>query len=326
MEKITVLMAVYDPREDWFEQQLESINGQTYPDLELLICDDCSVRVSPERISQIVEKCVTRIPWRIIRNRSNMGSTRTFERLTGEADGDYFAYCDQDDIWHHEKLDKELRALHSGSALLVCTNSDAIDGNNQLIARHYMSLPAGFRSSVLDGTAWKKLMVRNYFWGCTMLVRADTARAALPFAPGMYHDHCVELYASMHGKILFLDETLLWYRRHGNNQTGFLKNIYSKADYCRERIEPLVSRYTYFLGQELKEEELLYIQMLYRWSKYRQEYAGGKPGAGIRMLGYSRFNFPATAFEFLLMPLPEPAWGYLLRRIRGFKGRKDGGI
>ena len=40
MSLISILMAVYEPRMDWLREQLESLNVQTYPNLELIVCDD----------------------------------------------------------------------------------------------------------------------------------------------------------------------------------------------------------------------------------------------------------------------------------------------
>ena len=97
-------MAVYEPRLDWLKEQLDSLNAQTYPNLKLYIRDDCSPTVSFEGIKKLVSESITAFPYIIGRNSENWGSNTTFELLTKEADGKYFAYCDQDDIWLPEKL------------------------------------------------------------------------------------------------------------------------------------------------------------------------------------------------------------------------------
>ena len=60
--------------------------------------------------------------------RKILGSNRTFERLTEEAEGEYFAYCDQDDVWLPEKLAVLQEALEREKALLVCSDMYIIDG------------------------------------------------------------------------------------------------------------------------------------------------------------------------------------------------------
>ena len=101
---ISILMAVYEPRMDWLREQLVSLNEQTYPNLRLYIRDDGSSAVSYEQMRSCVQECITRFSYTIARNEKNVGSNSTFELLTGEAEGDLFAYCDQDDVWLPEKL------------------------------------------------------------------------------------------------------------------------------------------------------------------------------------------------------------------------------
>ena len=96
---IAILMAVYEPRMDWLREQLESLEKQTYPNLKLYVRDDCSETVSFEEIERCIKEYIHSFPYEIQRNEANLGSNRTFERLTEEAEGTYFAYCDQDDVW-----------------------------------------------------------------------------------------------------------------------------------------------------------------------------------------------------------------------------------
>lgn len=126
---ISVLMAVYHPPVDWLEEQLRSLNLQIYPMLELLICDDCPQYPVEE---EIFKRCITNIPWRLIRNSQNEGSNKVFEKLTILAQGKYIAYCDQDDIWHPDKIDKLYRALKENpKAGLACADMCVIDAQGR---------------------------------------------------------------------------------------------------------------------------------------------------------------------------------------------------
>ena len=118
--RIAILMAVYDPRMDWLREQLLSLNAQTYPNLMLYVRDDCSPTVPYEDIQQCVRECITNFPYVMTRNERNLGSNLTFQQLTLEAEGVYFAYCDQDDIWLPEKL-TVLEEISKSGALLVCS-------------------------------------------------------------------------------------------------------------------------------------------------------------------------------------------------------------
>ena len=52
--RIAILMAIYEPRMDWLEAQLRSLDAQTYPNLRLYIRDDCSPTVSLDAIAACV--------------------------------------------------------------------------------------------------------------------------------------------------------------------------------------------------------------------------------------------------------------------------------
>ena len=163
-------MAVYEPRMDWLREQLMSLNAQTYPNLRLYIRDDCSPTVPYEQIQTCVREYITRFPYIITRNGKNLGSNGTFELLTQEADGELFAYCDQDDVWLPEKLTVLQEAMERERATLVCSDMYIIDGDGKQVAdsitkvrRHHV-----FRSGrdLPEGQ-----LTNNIVTGCKMLVQ-----------------------------------------------------------------------------------------------------------------------------------------------------------
>ena len=101
---VSVIIATYNHNIIWFEKQLNSINNQTYSNIEIILLDDSSVN---EKYLDIIETTVIikRFPVRIYRNDENLGSNKTFEKLVNLASGDYLAFCDQDDIWSDDKIE-----------------------------------------------------------------------------------------------------------------------------------------------------------------------------------------------------------------------------
>ena len=232
---ISILMAVYEPRLDWLRQQLVSLNEQTYPNLRLYIRDDCSPTVPYEQIQSCVQDCITRFPYTITRNEKNLGSNGTFELLTKEAEGDLFAYCDQDDVWLSEKLTVLQEAMERERAVLVCSDMYVIDGQGKQTAdsitkvrRHHV-----FRSgtNLAEG-----LLTHNFVTGCTMLVRAESAKRAVPFCPYMVHDHYIALCCAAEGLVYSSSEKTICYRIHGGNQTGIMSGVRDKESYLNVRI------------------------------------------------------------------------------------------
>ncbi|HML69658.1 MAG TPA: glycosyltransferase [Clostridia bacterium] len=238
---ISILMAIYEPRLDWLREQLESLNLQTYPNLKLIIRDDCSPTVSFKTIIQLAKECITSFPFTISRNEKNLGSNGAFERLTEEAAGEYVAYCDQDDIWLPEKLDVLYEAIVKSEALLVCSDMHIIDENGKRVAdsitkvrRHHI-----FKSG--EGLA-QGLLFSNFATGCTMLIKTNVAKAAIPFCPYMVHDHWLALFCAEQGKLISLSRNLVMYRIHSSNQTSMMAGVYDKNSYLQIRIVQFSSR------------------------------------------------------------------------------------
>ena len=233
---IAILLAVYEPRLDWLREQLESLEKQTYPNLKLYVRDDCSPTVPYEEIEGCVRACIRSFPYEIQRNERNLGSNRTFERLTEEAEGEYFAYCDQDDVWLPEKLSVLQQELEESGALLACSDMFIIDGGGEQTADSITQIRRRhvFRSGsgLTEG-----LLISNFVTGCTMLVRRAAAQGAVPFCPYMVHDHYIALYCSAAGEIHSVMRPLIRYRVHGKNQTGVLAGVTDKASYRSERID-----------------------------------------------------------------------------------------
>ena len=256
--QISILMAVYEPRMDWLREQLLSLDAQTYPNIKLYIRDDCSPTVSYDTIQSCVQECIRAFPYEIKRNEKNVGSNGTFELLTQEADGDYFAYCDQDDIWLPEKLEKLEKYMEESSVMLVCSDMYIIDGDGRQTAESITQVRKHHIFWSGRGLA-KKLLVSNFVTGCTMLIRSDVACRAVPFCPYMVHDQYLALISALEGIIVSLPNQLIRYRIHGSNQTLSMTGVKDKASYLEVRINKLICRLTWLQGrvgdcEELKHE------------------------------------------------------------------------
>lgn len=233
---VSVIIATYNPNIIWFEKQLNSINNQTYSNIEIILLDDSSVN---EKYLDIIETTgiIKRFPVRIYRNDENLGSNKTFEKLVNLASGDYLAFCDQDDIWSDDKIEVLVSEIENNSnTLLVYSDMKVIDDNDIVI---YDSMSTYRKRHIfLEGdNLFKQLIYRNFVVGCTMLVKKDIVLKSLPFLDSMVHDHYIALFASCFGNIKFVNKALISYRQHANNQTGVLKGVYNKKDYEKFQID-----------------------------------------------------------------------------------------
>ena len=306
---ISILMAVYEPRLDWLREQLESLEKQSYPNQRLYVRDDCSSAVRFQETERLVKECIRSFPCEIRRNEENLGSNGTFERLTREAEGEYFAYCDQDDVWLPEKLEVLQEELEQSGALLVCSDMFIIDAEGRRVADSITKVRRRHRFRSGEGLA-ENLLISNFVTGCTMLVRSETAKAAIPFCPYMVHDHYLALWCGERGAIVSIELPLLKYRVHGKNQTGVMAGVRDKVSYGQVRIDAQVKRFQWleehFPARNGLEEG---IRQRLEWMRARQRNWAGSGGRKT-VWKYRVFSPLSSVFELAAVHFPE--WLFMI--------------
>lgn len=232
---VTIVMATYNPNLIWLKEQLVSLNEQTYRNINLIVCDDSTTTISFEELYKIVENSITAFPFRILQNEMNKGSNKTFERLTKEANGDFIVYCDQDDIWEKDKIEKLTKAMQEPNVTLAYSDMSLIDEKGYIFSKSIAKTRRRFYYYSGEDL-WRHLLIRNFISGCCMIIKTDVAKKAVPFIDGIHHDRWLAIVASVEGNIRFVNETLVRYRQHGENQTGVLKDVCDKVSYCKIRL------------------------------------------------------------------------------------------
>ena len=109
---------------------IESILAQTYQNWELLITDDCSTDNSRDVISEYCKKD-SRIRLLCLSENSGAGTARN--NSIKEAKGRFIAFCDSDDRWYPEKLEKQLTFMEETGTGLSYTSYDTTDETGNII-------------------------------------------------------------------------------------------------------------------------------------------------------------------------------------------------
>ena len=230
MPQVTVLLATYNGSK-YVRQMIDSVLAQTYTDFHLILSDDSSKDDTP----QILEEYAQKHPKMITHYRSGVrfgNAQNHFMHLLEQFhDTPYIMFCDQDDVWHADKMQKTYDLMKSteddGIPALVHTDLRVVDGSLQQIAPSFCR-HSGVRS---DRLALRQLLVQNVVTGCTMMINRPLAVLACKNydAQAMrMHDWWLALLASACGRIAFLPESTIDYRQHGNNSVG-AKNVHSPA-------------------------------------------------------------------------------------------------
>ncbi|MEZ5166335.1 MAG: glycosyltransferase family 2 protein [Acidimicrobiales bacterium] len=212
---VTILLSVHNGV-PWLPELVDSIRRQTHQHWTLVVRDDGSDDDSPMVLQRLAED-ESRI--RIVEiDGGNLGPPASFMTLLQEVDGEVFAFCDQDDVWHPDKLRRSLSALAEDPVAAVYTDAMITDARGTVTAPSAMAI----RGST-SGVPFGHLVVNNAAIGATMLGTPELASRALALAGGdavLMHDWWVALVAAYEGSLTYLSEPTLQWRRHDLTVTG----------------------------------------------------------------------------------------------------------
>ena len=221
MSKIVILLSTYNG-EKYLKEQLDSMFSQSYKDFEIIARDDCS---SDETINILKSYNI-----KILDTDKNLGAKLSFSTLLNYAvrntDAEYFMFCDQDDIWKNDKIEKtikimkELEKTNSDLPLLVHTDLEVVDEKINLLAESFWKYEK--RDPSLNSL--NRLIIQSTVTGCTMMINRKLAKLSLPVSENsIMHDWWISMVASSFGKIAYLEESTISYRQHSSNDTGSKK-------------------------------------------------------------------------------------------------------
>ena len=229
--RILVFLAAFNG-ERFIEKQLTSIVRQTVV-CDLIVSDDGSV----DQTRDIVESFIQSSPSIRLINGAQKGFVQNFlsvfegERLSAY---DYLAWCDQDDIWSNDHLERGIKVLGElhGPALYG-SRTRLIDSKDKIIGYS----PAWERSMTFQNA-----LVQNVFGGNTMLFNkkaigwiqmCQKQLGAVRFE-WISHDWAAYTLISMAGHSIFYDtESTVNYRQHNSNLIG--QNVSFSARLSRAR-------------------------------------------------------------------------------------------
>lgn len=219
--RISVALCTYNG-ERFIAQQIESILAQSMPVDEIVLGDDAS----SDNTVQIVEERVagTNIDLMVRRHNPGLGVRSNFADAISATTGDVIILCDQDDVWHQDKVEKLVETLDDKE--LVHSDARLVDaeGNPKGSALlEELNVSAWEKRNLVDGDALAVLLKRNLVTGATAAVKGEFARSIMPVPDGWIHDEWLGFIAAFDCQLVLLPEALTDYRQHENNQIGAKK-------------------------------------------------------------------------------------------------------
>ncbi len=197
--------------ERFLKAQINSLLQQTWTNLEIIVSDDCST----DATKAILRSYESDHRFSITYQPQNLGAISNFEFATAQAKGEYLAFCDQDDIWLPEKIEKLYDTI--GNKMLVYSDSILVDEEGQSLQKNLSQLR---RMGDVHDT--RGFIFSNVVWGHAMLVNRKLLPDVLPIPSGIPHDIWFAAKATSLTGISYVNEPLTLYRQHSQTVTTTL--------------------------------------------------------------------------------------------------------
>jgi glycosyltransferase involved in cell wall biosynthesis len=214
--KISIAMATYNG-EQYLSEQLESFLKQDRLPDEVIVSDDCST----DRTELIIKRFAKRAPFDVIytQNKINLGYCGNFNAAIERTTGDLVFLSDQDDVWLPSKISRVLQVSESNpNALLIMNDAELVDAS---LCKVGLTKLGQIESAGLGGN--------EFVMGCCCAFRRALLDIALPI-PSAYESHdewLVRFAIGLNRRVI--DRTVQQlYRRHDNNESGFIANRTTK--------------------------------------------------------------------------------------------------
>lgn len=230
---VDILLSTYNG-EKYLCPQLDSLLSQTFKDYRIIVRDDGSY----DNTNKIIHGYKKKYPNKFIllsNNNQNLGSTNSFFELLKKSTSDLIMFCDQDDVWNKDKVEKtvlfyEKNCKDQNKPTLVHSAVSVVNENLSLIeneTENFNQKKCGMARSLASQ------VFNNDVTGCTVLVNSamrDILKS-IDFQSHkvIQHDWLMALISYLNNSKLFLQEKTMLYRQHKNNVIGTKKlSIFQK--------------------------------------------------------------------------------------------------
>lgn len=218
---VSVALCTYNG-ERYLPAQLESLERQTEPPSQVVICDDASA----DRSVEIAREFARRAPFevQVHSNPRNLGSTRNFEQAIRLCSGGLIALCDQDDVWLPAKLARLAAHLNRNPQVAgVFCDAELMGGRGESLGRRLSevtALPRVQGPYIPNDQLIGILLRRSLVTGATLMLRATARELFLPIPTSWVHDGWISWMLALYSRMGVVNEPLIRYRLHPGQQVG----------------------------------------------------------------------------------------------------------
>jgi glycosyltransferase involved in cell wall biosynthesis len=227
--RLSIVVATYNG-ERFILEQLRSLANQSLKPFEIIVSDDASTDGTRAIVSEFVRS--TDIPVRLCKNESPLGFADNFMAGARHTSGELVAFCDQDDLWHPDKVSTCTNVFRNKKVVLAVHAARLIDRDNSVIGYLSQNIDHDCIREALSFDPWELFFGFSMVFRRTLLDVVPDDRRGIDFITGngrLSHDRWILYLANMLGCTQQIAATLVDYRQHDSNLFGAPKGKWRKS-------------------------------------------------------------------------------------------------
>ena len=278
MKKVVVLMSTFNG-ERFLEEQLNTLSSQEGVEVSLLVRDDGSSDSTQKILDHRKES--GSLNWY---TGKNLKPARSFlDLLINAPDAEYYAFCDQDDVWLPDKLISAIGRLSK----LDKEKPSLYFSAYQMVDSVLIPIETRLKEPKID---LYHALIDNAATGCTIVFNKALLKEARKYVPTyitMHDDWLYLLCLSLGGNVLYDNKSHILYRQHEKNVVGGsklsfiariktrVKKMFLRGNRYRSRLaSEIISGYNNDIPE--KNREIINTFVNYRKKWYRLSLAFNK--------------------------------------------------
>jgi glycosyltransferase involved in cell wall biosynthesis len=220
-KRVSVVIANYNMGK-YLPHAIDSVLAQTSPVYEINVVDDGSTDDTREVAQKYKDE--KRVKWHF---QENQGQAKAKNKGILESSGELIAFCDADDLWTHDKIEKQLPCFDANPAVGVVHTNFALMSEDGKV----LHTP---KRTYYDGWISGRLLVENFVNGMASIVRRECFSdvGLLDESLPMGVDYDLWLRISARYQFYFLDEVTYLYRQW----PGQMSHRHTKRFECAVKI------------------------------------------------------------------------------------------
>ena len=261
-------------------EAIESVLEQDYPNIEIVIADDCSI----DGTQKVLADYKNRFPdkFRIILSDINEGITKNSNKAYFACSGKYISWLGGDDIMYKYKIHKQVEYLEKHTECSIAYhNLEVFDSDTGKIIQCFNN-----RKNKYNGGVERSIKYGTFNGASSTMVRSDkTPKQGFDEDLNVASDWLFWIETLLpNGKICYIDEILGKYRRHENNITN--KNSDLKLNALKDNLKTCEK----ILAYDKKYEKIINYRLSNVYIEMRKY---GYFKNLIKSITYNIFNFKA---------------------------------